>query len=54
MEVVVYDRDTVPRKVDVQLDAIGTELDRSGEGRQGIFGILARRAAMANALDRPS
>jgi hypothetical protein len=54
MKIVVHHDHTIRCEVNVELDAVSAELDGSREGGEGILGILARCAAVADTLDAAS
>jgi hypothetical protein len=50
--VVVYDQDTIGAQMDIQLDPVGSQLDRSRECRNGVLRAFAGGSAMGDDLDR--
>jgi hypothetical protein len=48
--IVVHDDDPVPRRVDVELDRVGTSLEGSTEGRESVLGEFEFCSAVGDAL----
>ncbi len=50
--VVMDEQDAIGAQMDVQLDAVGAQLDRPCERRHRVFGAFPRGTAMGDDLDR--